>query len=316
MGRNTGEEGFLSSMIAKLLRRYYFPRSLGNNAYSKLPKAEIGKRLSSLDLLVVDIDDTIAPHYTVGIANRIFLDCFFRCFFDAAYKGIGKIETTKDALKIVFRSFARKRWRLSKETRHWRTLASLAVAGTHMYFCRFVRNRNNFLDFWHISNEHLIKRFISVMKRNNIHFRGYFYSKQELKRSLYPGVQELFLGTKKLNPRLEILCMSQSFSEKNGGVHAYASLIPCSSFHSNRVRCKEDGTIASEELSIPNAKAKRKIVERQKCKQGSIGILANEYEDRELIGMPNVTLCILNNAPVALWKKGHVLVDKDYGGLC
>ena len=315
MGRNTCEEGFLSSMIAKLLRRYYFPRSLGNKGYANISKQELQKRLSSLDLLVVDIDDTIAPHYTVGIANRIFLDCFFRCFFDAAYKGIGKIETTKDALKIVFRSFARKRWRLSKETRHWRTLASLAVAGTHMYFCRFVRNRNNFLDFWHISNEHLIKYFISVMKRNNIHFRRYFYSKEELKRSLYPGVREFFLWIKKINPRLEILCMSQSFSEKKGGVHACASLIPCSSFHSNRVRCREDGTIASEELSIPNAKAKRKVAERQKCKQGSIGILANEYEDRELINMPNVSLCILNNAPIALWKKGHVLVHKEYKGL-
>lgn len=243
------------------------------------------------DLWLIDIDGTVAPHLTVGLANKIFLSYFSR-LFNREYK-FNKILRTRDSFKIIL-SFSNLRKIKSKsKLKTLNVLLSLSYFGTKLYTIRLY---NNFINLFrgYIDNTFLINTFVSMIKKNKINPDDYSFSVEELENSLYPGIKE-FLKDKK------VVAMSQSFCF-NGGVELYKRIFGLKELYCN----------SFDKIKISTSVDKKKYCLKaiKKYNPKKIGVLANDYIDIDMIKLAD--FCILNNAPKKFRKFGDILVKGDY----
>lgn len=249
----------------------------------------------SADLWLIDIDGTVAPHLTVGLANKIFLSNFFR-LFNKIYI-FNRILNTKDSFKIIikflFGNLNLKKNKNNNKIKIIKTLSSLSYFGVKLYLIRWYNNIINlFRDC--VDNTYLIKTFVKMIKKNNINPDYYSFSTKEIENSLYPGIKK-FLKNKK------IIAMSQSFCFK-GGIELYKKILGIKELH-----CNNFNKIT---ISTSFVKKKKSLAAIKKYKAKKVGVIANDNIDIEMVKLAD--FCILNNAPRKLRKYGDIHVKNDY----
>ena len=257
-----------------------------------MEKKELKKRLASLDLFLIDIDDTIAPHMTVGIANTLARDVISSCFFNEKLENPDHIITTKENVSFILKSFFKNKIVFTKNKKQYKDLFFVLYYGIKLHILKLLFNLTNASKIYHVSNECLINNFLLLLKKTNTNITKYQYNNQQLQKSLFPGVKEFLEKIKTTK-----IAMSQSFD-----VGTYKQLLHFDKIIDNNIN----------KIQIKNSNDKYRIAKNLSKDKKEIGILMNDYEDEELLKLSNVKLIIMKSPPWRLKKKADVIIQKEY----
>ena len=114
-----------------------FEYKLESNVISKFSKYDLKEIYKKLDLLIIDIDDTIAPHLTVGLSNEIFKQLFIKTFIKDCNKKEKRILTTKQTIKEIVKLIFNNKIKLSKDINNYKKLLYLNFQGIKLYLVKY-----------------------------------------------------------------------------------------------------------------------------------------------------------------------------------
>ena len=259
-----------------------------------MEKNELSKLLNSIDLFLIDIDDTLIPHLTVGGANKINREIISKRFFYNKLNQPDHVLTTKENLLFLFHAMFTRKWRLPKNKEDWGIVFLMLYYGIKLHMIKLI---NNFANFIHIriGNACLINNFLRLLKKMSINVKDYQYTNDQIKKSLYPGVSTLL---KKIKAKK--IAMSESFA-----VSQYKSVLGIDEVYCNTL----------QKVIIKNSDDKYGIAKKLIQSKRSVGILMNDYEDESLLKLPNIKLVIMKNPPWRLRKKADITVTESYKDL-
>lgn len=260
-----------------------------------MQKSDLKKRLSQLDLFLIDIDDTVAPHRTVGIANNLARDIVSNIFFDKKLEKADHILTTKENIFFILNSFFKKKIKLKLNKRNNRDLLFVFYYGAKLHILKFLFNLINATGIKQVSNEVLINNFLLLLKKTNTNMKKYQYNQEQIQNSLYSGVEKFLKNIKTTK-----IAMSQSFD-----MQIYKKLSDLDQIFDNQIN----------KINIKNSYDKYHIAKTLAKDKKAIGILMNDYEDEALLSLPNVKLVIMKDPPLCLRKKADLVVKKIYDDL-
>lgn len=242
----------------------------------------------NIDLLIIDIDDTFIYHRTVAAANRLFLENIF-CLFGRKIEH-NKIYTTNESLLILFRLILLNFFRIKIKKEKIKRILILSKAAIILHFLNIIRIiKNRFLSI--LSNEKMIRIWAKTIVSLKIKKEEYYISKKVIEENLNKKILTIYESLKKLNPRMYVLAMSQSFSIDKDPIK---DILKIDIIESNKFRADKKGIISGFELKVKNAKDKKQIADNLviKIKPKNIALFADDYDDVLLLGLKNLKFIV------------------------
>lgn len=240
----------------------------------------------NIDLLIVDIDDTFLYHRTVANANMIFLEEVCRLFNAKAEREI--LGTWQTLGKILYLKITRlHRLRLKKDV-VFRILFLLKTAfvlypldAARVLLDR-VRIKNNI-------NSRMITRWAEAVKKLGIKGSEYGFSKETVKKALYPIVLGIYQTIRNSNPKMKTAAISMGFKAR-GKKEPLQELLKLDYYFSNEFLCGKNGRITGYKINIKNGQDKKRIAEKlvKRLKAKRIAVIIEDYEDLKLLELKNV----------------------------
>lgn len=203
----------------------------------------------AIDLFIIDADGTIAPHLTVGLANKITRLYLNKCF------NLGleiKLSYTSETLRDIIRRI--KNFSLVGKIKDYCSLVEICFYGVSLYVLKYSNDVLTNLFRVRLSNKLLLKIFLQVLKKVN--YMAILVSKQILEKSLYHGVKKLLSENKKAKK----IIISQSFSVKgeNELIDIYKQILHVDEIYCNKLIIRINKIIGYE-LNVTGSKDKFRI---------------------------------------------------------
>lgn len=242
----------------------------------------------NIDLLIIDIDDTFIYHRTVAAANRLFLENVFSLFGRKIEHN--KIYTTKDSLLILFRLILFNFFRIKIKKEKIKKILILSKAAIILHFLNMIRSINNRF-FRIISSKRMIEIWAKTVVSLKIRKEEYSISKKVIEDNFDKKILNIYNSLKKLNPKMHVLAMSQSFSINKDPIK---DILGIDMIKSNTFSVNKQGFISGFELRIKNAEDKKQIADKliRKIKPKNIALFADDYDDFLLLKLEKLKFVI------------------------
>lgn len=239
-------------------------------------------KIDKLDLLIIDIDNTFIYHRTVALANKIFLDTLYG-FFGKKVRDI--LYTTKKSVFLMFKVIILNFFRVKFDKTTIKKFVNLLIIGVYLHLLSLIRELNNRF-FKPISCEKIIKVWAKTIVLLNIKSSEYQLSKNVIEKNLNKKVLSVYNSLKRLNPRMNVVAITQNFVVS----HDYVKeILGIDLVRSNRF-VVDDGIITGFNLNVKNARDKKRIADKviRKFKPKSIGLFVEDYDDAFLLKLENL----------------------------
>lgn len=244
----------------------------------------------NIDLLIIDIDDTFIYHRTVAVANKIFLSLL--CDIFCKKLDNTRIYTTKRAFLVIIRVLLFNFFRIKININKIKKLAKLAKTALYLHFLNVIRNINNHF-FNLISSERMIRMWAKTIVSLNIKAGEYYIPEKTIKKNLNKGILGIYNSLKRINPKMHILAMTQSFNINKDTIK---NILGIDMVESNIFTKDKGGFISGFELKVKNAEDKKKIADKliSKIKPNNIALFIDDYDDVLLLKLKNLKFVLYN----------------------
>ena len=271
-------------------------------------KKDVKNLIKKADLLILDIDNTLVPHLTVGLANKMMIWQIRKVFLSECKKILfDTIPCTKDSFRELFDSMFRRRLKLSRDIEDYVNFFILGVFGITMYAVEFGQTILNYISPGKPDNKVLVVLFVEMVKACKINLKLLPHTKKEIDDSFYPGLRR-FLGKFKAKRA----AISQSFVYDNIGAEVLAKLLNIKFLHCNKLLLNKDGTVKEATINITSSADKKRIAKGiiKKNKAKNVAVIVNDYEDLGLTELAK--LVIMKEPPLRMKHLADVEVRKNY----
>lgn len=260
------------------------------------------EQLKKADLLIVDADNTVAPHLTAGLANKIAKYHIIK-LIDKKVKFFreNKIITTRKAIKDILKYILTFRINPSLNIKDYLISMRLMIFGLLLHITKFI-----FTLFGVEDNSFLISLYKKTLR--GIDIRPFLFNKKELENSLFPYAKELIRKVK-----CKKVMISQSFKCKGKMIEHYKPILGLNEVISNELILDKNGKIKKFEIKITGSSSKVKFAE--KFKALNIVIMGNDCADLGLAELPNSKIVIARKPPYKLRRISDFVVKDSYKDL-
>lgn len=230
--------------------------------------------MTSLDLLVIDIDDTFIYHRTVALANKLFLETVYSFFNKKLPDGL---YTTRKTMRLTIKTLLLNFYKFNPSSKKIKRLARLKLTAFYLYLLYFLRKLNN--RFFKIkSSEKIIKIWADTVVKLGIKEEEYKLSKEVIKKNLNKGILQIY---NKVKPK-RVIAISQNFVVKEDPIK---KILGIDVVESNQFLVS-NGYITGYRLNVKNKEDKLRIARKYKGKR--IGIFIEDYDDILLLRLKNL----------------------------
>lgn len=238
-----------------------------------------------LDLLVVDIDDTLIYHRTVAAANLIFLKTLARvmCRRIRINKLLTTYETFGWAIRIILFNLCRIRL-ASKDFRELMALSKLAIYLHTKFILRNLKNRLGIYE----SNKVCIRVWAERIVGLGIKFEDYHIPKKLIVKAIDRRLLREYHDLNVDNPHLKVLVISQGFLLDNI-IDPMDEILQPDKLVSNVLYTKKD-RIDSFSLKVVDGMDKYRVASDYiaETKPNNVGLMIDDYDDIRLLKLKNI----------------------------
>ena len=235
------------------------------------------KKLPSLDVLIIDIDNTFIYHRTVALANRLVVENWCRLFGKKIYTQ--ELYTTEKALGAMA---CVPLWCFRWDTRCVKKLLILASSACTLYSLNLHRILANKMGL-HVSNERMIRAWAKTIQRLRLISSDYVLAPQLVKRNLRPQMLALYKNIRRQNPALKVVAISQHFAIDGGPLQ---KLLSIDVLISNRLKVRANRVVP--ELVCLNGEDKLRLAKRFCMGAASVGVFIEDFDELPLLKLPSL----------------------------
>ncbi len=243
----------------------------------------------SIDLLIIDIDDTFIYHRTVAVANKLFLSSVYELFGRKLRED--RILTTARMLRLLAKVVLLDLFSYNSKPEASKRASRLARAGLQLHFLYLLREINNKLSSRMMSSERFIRKWAGTVVKLGIPAKEYEIPERLVENSLNRRVLGIYNAARSANPAMKVLAMSQSFAVADEPLQ---KMMGIDIMEQNRFMANSSGIICGFFLNVKNAEDKKKIAEAAigRLKPKGIGLFVEDYDDYLLLGLKNISFVL------------------------